>query len=244
MYSLSYSFVMPPTVLIVVCLAAAVIALWHPRLGIALMLCGSILLYLSSMPDMAGLLLRQLDAKIPTNPDLQGAQAIVVLGGDLDFGNGKDVPDRVGPLTLQRLASAAQLYRVVRLPVVVSGGHVRGSNSTLAGLMQVELEQDFGIPVAWSEDHSTTTFEDASFCAAMLKPANITAIFVVTQAEHMPRALWSFEHVGFRAIPWATALRAPFSPDIDGFLPDAGAFAQTFGALHEILGLVYYRLRY
>jgi uncharacterized SAM-binding protein YcdF (DUF218 family) len=243
MYSLSYSFLMPPTVLIVVCLVAAVLALWRPRAGAALMLCGAILLYVSSLPDMAGVLLRQLESAIPATPDARGAQAIVVLGGDIEFGRGT-VPDQVGPLTLQRLVIAAQLYRTVGLPIAVSGGHVRGSSSTLAALMRAELEQDFGISVAWTEDRSTTTFEDASFCAAMLQPAHITSVFVVTQAEHMPRALWSFERVGFRAIPWSTPRRAPFSPEIDGFLPDAGAFAQTFRALHEILGLAYYRLRH
>lgn len=244
MYSLSYSFLMPPTVLIVVCLAAALIALWRSRIGIGMMLCGGVLLYVSAMPATAGLLLRQLEAGVPDDPDPRGAQAIVVLGGDLDFGNGRDVPDRVGPLTLQRLVVAARLYRLIRLPVVVSGGHVRGSISTLAALMRAELEQDFGILAAYTEDRSTTTFEDASFCAAMLKPANITSVVVVTQAEHMPRAVWSFERVGLHAIPWSTPRRAHFSFEAEGFLPDAGAFAQTFGALHEILGLIYYRLRY
>jgi uncharacterized SAM-binding protein YcdF (DUF218 family) len=244
MFNLSYSFVMPPTVLIVVCLAAALLALRCRRAGIALMLGGSVLLYLSSLPALSGLLMRRIEAEIPRGPDPRPAQAIVILGGDLNVGSGAEVPDTLGPLTLQRLAYAARLYRLVGLPVAVSGGRIGGSAAPLGALMREALRQDFGVPVAWSEERSQTTYENALLTARLLKPANITSVFVVTQAWHMPRALWSFEHVGLHAIAWPTPRLAERPPAVSDLLPSAGAFAQTFVALHEMLGLAYYRLRY
>ncbi|MGH7093156.1 MAG: YdcF family protein [Stellaceae bacterium] len=97
------------------------------------------LLYLFATPLVAGVLIHGLEALLPSTSDLAGAQAIVVLGGDEQHISGADGPDAVGPLTLERLASAAALYRQTELPILVSGGPLAGSKIPLAGLMQHEL---------------------------------------------------------------------------------------------------------
>src|SRR5579884_457642 len=244
MFDLSYSFLMPPTVLIVLCLVAALIALALPRTGIGLMLGSGILLYLSALPAVSGYLMRRIQTDVPAAPERGAAQAIVVLGGDVYAGNGRDVPDTLAPLSLQRVVYAARLYRLVGLPVAVTGGPVGGSGVSSAALMRQMLTEDFGVPVAWSEEQSRTTYENALFTARLLKPANIGTVFVVTQAWHMPRAMWSVEHVGLRAVPWPTPPVAERPTIATDFLPSPSAFGQTFLALHEILGLAYYRLRY
>jgi len=243
MFDPSYSVVMPPTVLILVCLAGALLALLRPRAGIAIMLAGSVCLFLAALPVVSTALLHQVEAEIPTGPDPRAAQAIIVLGGDLHRGAG-GVPDSLGPLSLERVAYAARLYRIVRLPVAVSGGPTGGSSSGVAAAMREELEQDFAVPVAWTEQRSRSTFENASFTAQLLRPENITSVFVVTQAWHMPRALWSFERVGLHAIPWPTPRTAIRAAGIGDFLPSATAILQSFYALHEIFGMLYYELRY
>jgi uncharacterized SAM-binding protein YcdF (DUF218 family) len=240
----AFSFVMPPTVFISVCLAAALLSLARPRAGIVLMLMGSILLYVSAMPAVATSLLREIDDQIPTGQDLRGAQAIVILSADLQLGNGSNEPDTIGPITLKRVAFGARLYHIVHLPVLVSGGHIEGSTATLGALMRDELEQNFAVPVTWNEERSRTTYENAVFSAQLLKPANVTSVLLVTSPAHMPRALWSFEHVGLHAIPWPTPLTTPKVGHIGAYLPSANALDQTDGALHEILGLIYYRLAY
>jgi uncharacterized SAM-binding protein YcdF (DUF218 family) len=238
------SFVTPLTMSIALCLAAALLALVRPRAGIALMLAGSILLYISAMPAVATSLLREIDNQIPAGSDLGDAQAIVILSADLQLGNGIDEPDTIGPITLKRVAFGARLYRTVHLPVLVSGGRIRGSTATLGGLMRDELEQNFAVPVTWAEERSRTTYENAVLSAELLRLANVTSVILVTSPAHMPRALWSFEHVGLHAIPWPTPLTTPDVRRIEAYLPSANALDQTSGALHEILGLVYYRLRY
>jgi len=240
---LSYSFVLPPTIFIVGCIAGALIGLVRPRIGTIVVLSSSILLYLFATPAVSIFLLDdELVMSVPTDPDLARAQAIVVLGGDYKFGDGGRVPDSVGLLTLERLAAAARLYRRLGLPVVVSGGPVGGSES-LAKLMREELEQNFSVPVKWIEGRSRSTYQNALYTAELMKSTNINTVIVVTQAWHMPRALWSFKRAGLNASPFSPP-EAIRSIDFRDFLPSVSALHNSFYALHEMFGLAYYRIFY
>jgi len=69
-------------------------------------------------------------------------------------------------------------------------------------------------------------------------------VVVIAQAEDLPRAVWCFKRVGLRAIPWP-APRRVFKPDsVEDFLPDSKAFQQSFHALHEMIGSLYYSAIY
>ena len=139
---------------------------------------------------------------------------------------------------------AAQAYRRLHLPVAVSGGRVGDAHDSEGALMKAALELDFAVPVAWNEDRSRTTWENALFTAQLLQPEKLNTVIVITQAWHLPRALWCFERVGLKALPWP-APRVAFRPrGIDDFLPNIAALHDTFYAMHEIIGGVYYRLRH
>lgn len=234
---------MPPTILIALCPLAALFALWYPRQGTRLVLACTLLLYVSSMPVVAGTLLGLLAVEAPSDASLQDAQAIVVLGAGIRVGDGK-TPDRLDPLSIQRVAWAAELYHTLPLPVAVTGGNIRGSKSSLGALMRHELEHEFGVPVTWTEERSRTTFENAEFTARMLEESGRDRVVVVTNPWHMARAIWSFDRVGLHAIPYPTFARSSDYPGWAGFFPNPGAFHDTFYGLHELLGLAYYRLHY
>ncbi|HLI11939.1 MAG TPA: YdcF family protein [Alphaproteobacteria bacterium] len=244
-FSLSYSFLMPPTIFIVLALAGALAALRWRRLGLAIALVSSFSLYVAATPALASWLLTYA-ARMPavTAQPLSAAQAIIVLAGDIQRGNDADIPDRVGVLTLDRLAEGAYLYRKLRLPVLVTGGPVGGSHEPIADLMRDTLEGEFGVPVRWEESRSETTYENAMFSTQLLARDGISTAIIVTQAWHMPRAIWSFERAGLHAIP-APELRPHHKPlELIDLLPTAAAFHDSFLALHEILGGIYYRWRY
>src|SRR5207244_9164348 len=112
---------------------------------------------------------RQAEAGLPPGGDLGQAQAIVVLGGDTRPGNGADIPDTLGAMSLERLVFAAKAYRRLHLPVMVSGGRLAGTYSGAGALMKAVLEDDFAVPVAWNEDRSHTTWENAVFAAELLQ---------------------------------------------------------------------------
>jgi uncharacterized SAM-binding protein YcdF (DUF218 family) len=244
MLRLSFSFVMPPSIFIALCLLAALAALrWH-RLGAVLMLVGSFCLYLSATPFVAAALFHALETQVPEHADLTGAEAIVVLSAGAHAGNGQDILDTLDGLTLERMEAAARLYRDLKLPVAVTGGRLPRIHATLGSLMKKAMEEDFEVPVRWNEEQSHTTFENAVFTARLLKADHISTVIVVTHAWHLPRALWSFNHEGLRALPWPVGRTAIPPTRISDFLPGTKSLQDTFYALHELIGLEYYRLRF
>jgi uncharacterized SAM-binding protein YcdF (DUF218 family) len=240
----SFGVLAPPTIFIVLSLAGALIALVWRRAGIALALASSLLLYAAATPAVSSYLLRRVEARLPESADLSAAQAIVVLGGDVRAGDGADIPDRLGPLSLERVVFGAEAHRRLQLPVVVSGGTVQGAHLSEAALMKAALEEDFAVPVAWSEDGSRTTWENALYTARLLLPEKLTTVVLVTQAWHLPRALWAFERVGLKALPWPAPRTVPQRSAAGDFLPSLRALQDTSHALREMIGRAFYRLRY
>jgi uncharacterized SAM-binding protein YcdF (DUF218 family) len=238
----SYSFVMPPTIFIVVSLAGAMIAFVRPRFGIILSLSSGIFLYLFATPAVSMLLMQQLVSLVPTKVDFTDAQAIVVPCVDVKWGNGADIPDSVGVLTLERLASAARLYRRLRLPVLVSGGGSPDHPNSAASLMHQELEQNFSVPVQFVEDQSHDTFENGLYTSQMLKKTGIYNVIIVAQARDMPRLLWSFSRVGLRPMPFSTKEPIFGAPEIEDFLPSAKDLLESYYEMHELIGLLYYKI--
>jgi len=245
---LAYSFLMPPTVFIVTALAGIVLACYARtrRWGIGLAFVSVGALYVFATPLVSMTLLRVTENDVSASPqDTSAAQAIVVLSGDIHHGDGASVADTVGRLTLERLDRAAELYHHRPLPILVSGGPVGDSRESLAELMARTLSDDFGVPVAWREEQSQTTFENAEFSAQLLRSQHIHTVLLVTQPWHMPRALWAFAREHIVAIPAPTE-RTYIKTPIDAamLLPQSTALADSFYALHEILGLIYYRLQF
>ena len=241
---ISYGFLTPPAVFILLSLAGGLMALRWRRFGLALAIFSAGALYLAAMPVVSSCLLQRVEAGIPEAADLQAAQAIVVLGAGVHFGDGVGAPDTLGPLSLERVVYAAEAYRRLHLPVAVSGGRVFRSDAAEAPLMRAALERDFAAPVTWSDDQSRTTYENALYTARLLSADRITTVVLVTHAWHMPRALWAFEHVGLKPLPWPAPRDFIRLRRIDDFLPSIAALHDSFYALHEMIGAVYYRLRY
>jgi len=127
--------------------------------------------------------------------------------------------------------------------VLASGGALTPSIKPVGELMRDALAVEFRVPVRWTEAASRTTAENASLSAAILRPAGVTRVLLVTHAWHMPRAVAAFERAGFAVI--AAPTRATSAPEwrVENFLPSAGALQRSNYALHEWLGLAWYAVR-
>jgi uncharacterized SAM-binding protein YcdF (DUF218 family) len=223
---LSYSSLIPPNLFILLAIVG-VIAAWCRKpfwLTVATISIGC--LYVAAMPVTAGLLIRSAEAIGTAEPTLPG------------------VPDTVGPLTLERLAEAAKQQRRLDLPVLVSGGALDPADAPLATLMSRVLQEDFRIPVRWREERSRNTFENALFSADILRHAGVGSALVVAHPWDMARALWCFRAVGYPVVPSPTAEDASPKLSVAAFLPQVPALLQSYYALHELIGLAWYRLRY
>jgi|SRR5579862_362442 len=241
---MSIDFLVPPTVLILLAALGAWATLWRPHVGVALTIVATSLLYLAALPVVADRMIEDVETKTDGKPDLTGAQAIVVLGGGVKPGDGDIVADTLGPWSLERVVLAARAYKQLNLRVAVSGGQVGGAHTSEASLLKAALEGEFHVPVTWVEDKSRTTYENALFTAKLLRADHVSTIVLVTQAWHMRRALWSFERAGLHAIPYPAPLTYGEEDRLDDYVPSIGALERSYHALHEAIGLAYYRLRY
>ena len=113
--------------------------------------------------------------------------------------------------------------------------------------MKEALVDDFRVPVVWTEEHSRTTWENAEYSKAILDREAIGRVYLVTHAWHMPRAVNAFKAVGLDPVPAPTGFASTSSTSearLLLWLPSARALSDSALALHEHLGLLWYRLRH
>jgi uncharacterized SAM-binding protein YcdF (DUF218 family) len=244
-FRLAYSPLIPPNLFIVLALVGVLVAWWCEPLGLAVATGAVGCLYLLSMPLTAGLLMRLIETIAESERQLLSVRppgAIIILAADARYRAGE--PEAVGPLTLERLAEAARQQRRLRLPILASGGPPGDPERSLTALMSRALEGDFDVSVRWREDRSRNTFEQVSLSAAILRQAGVPSAIVVAHPWDMARALWSFRTVGYPVVPVPTLGDRDRSFSALSFLPQIPALKDSYYALHELIGLGWYRLRY
>ncbi len=219
---------------------------YRPRLGKFLIVLGPLALALLSLPVVANWMIGRLQPYPALSLNaLPAADAIVVLCGGVNEYGMEYGGVTVNRISLERARYAAYLQQHSGLPILVTGGSPGrpGAISEAAAMAQV-LRQDFKVPVRWTEEHSYNTAENAAFSAKLLKQDRRQRILLVTTAWHMPRAVASFQQTGLTVLAAPTAFTYPSKYQLaTDFVPSAAALATSFYALHETIGLLWYRLR-
>lgn len=238
------SLLMPPVGLLTLALALLLLLPRDHRLARILPAGCLVLLFGLSLPLVSDPLLVSLETGLPTTPPADAPpQAIVVLGAEINRTGGRQPGAEVGRLTLERLRSAARLARATGLPVLVSGGVTQAHQPAVATLMAESLTRDFQVPVRWVEPNSPDTWGNAQESARILRAAGIHSVWVVTHPWHMRRALLAFARAGLVATAAPTPLDQDRGPSWTDLLPRITSWHETYWALHEWIGLAWYRLR-
>jgi uncharacterized SAM-binding protein YcdF (DUF218 family) len=243
--TLSYAaaaLVLPPTSLVALALLGMA---WSRRArGLGLGLAAAALLGLLGLGTgvAAQALIRTLEGPALADANSAGAQAIVILAGGRSRGAPEWGGEMVRATTLQRVRYGARLARETGLPILVTGGKPGGGDVAEAELMRDLLRDEFGIAARWVEAASETTYDNARLTAAILRPAGVSHVLLVTSASHMPRAQAVFERHGLRVTPAPTAYlgQAAFRPL--HLVPNAEGLYVSHVALREWLGIGWYRL--
>jgi uncharacterized SAM-binding protein YcdF (DUF218 family) len=175
--------------------------------------------------------------------------AIVVLGS-----GGATVVDwagnRYATVDVEAAARVLEAARIFRLmpdaTVVSSGGNSSASDHrTPTGESMRAALLGLGVPAAQVlvETESRNTRDEAVVIARIVQERQFEQVILVTSRVHMRRALGAFRAVGIDAIP--AGARDPLGDlrPVDLWLPGDRGLWYSGRVAHELLGLVYYRVR-
>jgi uncharacterized SAM-binding protein YcdF (DUF218 family) len=199
------ALLLPPVPLLLLVLVGARLLLPRRGLGWLVILVGVALLWLSACTGAARLLsqafleppsalrfdrIRELRAEAAAKKPL----AIVVLGGGSEPFAPEYGVSSLQASSLERLRYGVWLAAQTGAPIAFSGGvgwAQQGATSEARVAAKIAAEE-FGRPIRWIEDDSRDTRENAAKTIALLRPAGIQHIVLVTHGWHMPRALRAF----------------------------------------------------
>jgi len=239
------AFLLPPLSLLLLLALGIMLLYRRHKLADKLILAAFCLLWIASTPYFAEGALHLLEAQTtPLDINRQDADAIVILGGGTYFHAPEYAgQDTIGDATLVRLRYGAKLQRETGKPILVTGGKPLGNGISEAQQMRIALEQDFRVPVRWMEDESDNTFDNAYNSFRILQQAGIHKIYLVTHAWHMPRSAGIFRRAGFEVVEAPTAYTTRYRTDLLSFLPQAVSLDASRIFVHEVIGLLWYRLK-
>jgi len=167
--------------------------------------------------------------------------AIVVLGGGTEPFAPEYGVSSLHALSLERLRYGVWLAGQTGAPIAFSGGvgWAQGEATPEAKVAARIAAEEFARPIKWLEDQSRDTRENASRTAALLKPAGIQHIVLVTHGWHMPRALRAFVEAAGPAVKVEPApmglARRQIRPALD-WMPSSRGFTEMRQVLREWLG--------
>jgi uncharacterized SAM-binding protein YcdF (DUF218 family) len=183
-------------------------------------------------------------ADVPPGPSI-----VVLLGSgtftEYDWDNRSVTV--LDPEGLSRTVEAARVFRVVDPQLIVCSGGVVAPNredSPISTAMKETLMK-LGVPASriLTRDGSGDTHEEAQMVAKLVPELHVDHVVVVTSGFHMPRALSAFRAAGIEAIPAPANDRSPAFPWLTRFLPGTRGMQEASAVGHELLGLLYYKLR-
>jgi uncharacterized SAM-binding protein YcdF (DUF218 family) len=230
-------------------LAGGLVALYRGRRfrGAALALSGVLVLWLFSAGPVANGLMRSLEERAPAT--LRAGETydlVIVLGGLLDPVVSADHGAFAFNENVERLLGAFELLRErrARYALLSSGSAAIGGGPPEADALAAQL-------AVWGvekerllvEDRSRNTHENALESAAIVAAHDFRRVLLVTSAFHVPRALRCFRKVGLDVdvmpVDWRTYDPRRHSGN---WLPGLSALEQSADAIHELVGLLVYRI--
>ncbi|EST12789.1 YdcF family protein [Sporolactobacillus laevolacticus] len=234
-----YAFLLPPG-LFVTLLAALAFWMFRKKQRFCYVFGGlTLFMYLAFIPLTGILLVHPLENHyLP--PDHPEGDVIVMLGGGATLGT----PDMNGEGQLSgdaanRLLTTFRLYKLTKLPIILSGGKVYPDSGVEAEIGRRQLVA-LGVPEnkVFIENKSITTRTNALNTKKILVTHHFKMPILVTSAFHMPRAVMIFKKIGIDVTPYPTdylvSKKLALYPG--QFVPSSGGIA--FTALKEYVGML------
>src|SRR5437016_4366168 len=164
-------------------------------------------------------------------PRLDAAEAIVVLGGGVQ-------PDgALSSESLPRVMQGIRLYKASLAPLIVFSG-AGFAHRPAEAEVAARLARDLGVrsEQILTETGAHTTREEAARIARRLEPRAVRRILLVTDSEHLVRAVALFERAGLEVLPAPADSVSPATEGPEARLELLRRLSQ------ELMARLYYRL--
>lgn len=241
------AFVLPPGLFVSLLVISGVFLFCRNRraIGIWVVFMGSLVWSLSISP-VSMFLLNGLESGYEMTENPEG-DVIILLGGGMRIG----VPDLSGTGfpsgdTLERMVTTVRLHKRLRIPIVISAGHRDPLKAGVPIIRRILVDLGANGDQIFVEDKSRDTRENAKFSKEVCSRLGFEEPILVTSAYHLGRSQMAFAKVGLETTPYPASF---LSIDLDTtvlcrYLPHFSNLADSARALHEYLGMVFYRLVY
>jgi len=199
----------PATVFFLLLVIGALLTVLGRRSGVFILVASVCLMVIVTALPVGPWLLQTLEnrfARPQMEKTLRAPEGIIVLGGSLNPGLGKDRQEiSVNGAVERLLAFAALARRYPKAKLVFTGGSGdpfdqknREADVARQLLPQLGLQNREII----YERESRNTFENAQFSKKLVKPGPKDRWILVTSARHIPRAVGVFRKAGWAVIPY------------------------------------------
>ena len=189
----------------------------------------------------------QKDYSLQDISSVDKADAIVVLSGMISTIKNDDKLKYEFGGAVDRILSGMDLFKNNKAPfLILTNGTLPWSVGIPEGEYLKKFAIKFGIPeesILLTENVQNTDQEAKSI--KKLLNTNDVEVILVTSAFHMSRAKKVFEAANIKVIPFAvdfagTTKKITFMD----FLPSANSFGRTSSFIREMIGRIYYNLKY
>ena len=241
-------FLLPPGIFIVFLIYSGIRLLFKRQWNGGVVNClAGIFIWTLSISPVANAIITGLESniEIPKNP--QG-DVIILLGGGSNTGS-SDLSGVGSPTgdALARIVTAVRLQNRLNIPVIVSSGQVYKNKPSDAPIIKRFLV-DLGVPSnkIILEDKSRDTIENARYAGEICKKMEFKKPILVTSAYHMKRSVLSFKRVDIEVTPLPADFKTwkGMKYGWEDYLPSVSSLGDTGRAVHEYMGLLFYKLAY
>jgi len=212
-------------------------------------LLGLLILIFCSLPIISNKLIFYLekDYSLQSIKDVSKSDAIVVLSGMISTIKTKEKLSYEFNGSIDRIFSGMNLFKENKAPLLIL---TNGKLPWSVGIPEGEYLKDFSIKYGIPEDkilltdNVQNTDQEAKAVAKLLNTNKVT-IILVTSAFHMPRAKKVFEAANIKVIPFAVDFKTQIKKiTIIDFIPSANSLKDTSHFFREMIGRLYYNLKY
>jgi uncharacterized SAM-binding protein YcdF (DUF218 family) len=246
---ISKTYTLPQTKLVLITLLLlffALFAVWRQRRRAVALVCVVLFWALGASWLSAPLLhLAQRgfeQASTPQDVHFASRTTFILLGGGTRYDGDKRLVPKRDAFT--RIVVTAELYRECRRAggacrVIVSGGnpqhHEQAEADNYAPFL---LARGVSASDLVLENESLNTYQNARNVASIVQPERDETLVLITSAYHMQRSLLAFHAFGLDTQAFTSNVRRPEAT----FFPRSRGFIDAETALHELVGVVRFRV--